>query len=292
MQFINDHKDQWSVRLMCRVLHVSESGYYKHKRNEGRPDKHAALLATIYELLKTDPENANYGVNRIYLYLKDYWGYTGSYSTIYRICRGNNLIIQYKRRPKGLTKADPETQKAENLLQQDFTAEEPNKKWLTDITEIPCIDGKLYLAPVLDCFDGSIRGFKMDSNMRAELCVEAFERACRSDGAKGMILHSDRGSQFTSSIFRKALKKHGAIQSMSSVGRCYDNARMESFFATLKKEKLYPLGTVSMTIEEVKTVVYRYINYYNRRRIYSTNGGWPPLVFRQIYWIAHQSACA
>ena len=278
------------MRLMCRVLHVSESGYYKHKRNESKSCKYAALLALIYKLLKADPENANYGVNRIYLYLKNNCGYTGSYSTIYRICRDNNLIIRYKRQPKGLTKADSESQKAENLLQQDFTAEDPNKKWLTDITEIPCIDGKLYLAPVLDCFDGSIRGFKMDSNMRADLCVEAFERACRSDGARGMILHSDRGSQFTSNIFREALKKRDAIQSMSGVGRCYDNARMESFFATLKKEKLYPLGTESMTIAEVKTVVYRYISYYNRRRIYSTNGGWPPLVYRQVYWDSHQVA--
>ena len=275
---------------MCRVLNLSEGGYYKHKRNEARTYKHATLLAQIYALLKAEPENANYGVNRIYLYLKNNDGYTGSYSTIHRICRENNLIIRYKRRPKSLTKADSEAQKAENLLQQDFTAEEPNEKWLTDITEIPCLDGKLYLAPVLDCYDGSIRGFKMDSNMRAELCIEAYERACRSDGAEGMILHSDRGSQFTSQAFREALKKHGATQSMSGVGRCYDNARMESFFATLKKEKLYPLGTESMTIAEVETVVHRYINYYNRRRVYSTNAGWPPLVYRQAFLQAQKAA--
>ena len=155
---------------MFRVLHVSESGYYKHKRNEVRPDKHAALLATIYELLKIDRENASYDVNRIYLYLKDYCGYTGSYSTIYRICRDKDLINQYKRRRKGLTKADPETQKAENLLQQDFTAEEQKKKWLTDITEISCIDGKLSLAPVLDCFDGSIRVFYLSGDLM--LCAQ------------------------------------------------------------------------------------------------------------------------
>ena len=101
-----------------------------------------------------------------------------------------------------------------------------------------------------------------------------------------MILHSDRGSQYTSQAFREALKKHGAIQSMSGVGRCYDNARMESFFATLKKEKLYPLGTESMTMAEVETVVYRYINYYNKRRVYSTNGGWPPFVYRKAFWDA------
>ena len=120
--------------------------------------------------------------------------------------------------------------------------------------------------------------------MRAELCVEAFERACRSDNAGGMILHSDRGSQFTSNAFRTALTKQRAVQSMSGAGRCYDNARMESFFATLKKEKLYQLNTTRMTTDEVKTIIFLYIHYYNLRRIYSTNNGWPPAVYRQMYY--------
>jgi len=89
----------------------------------------------------------------------------------------------------------------------------------------------------------------MDDNMRAGLCIEAFERACHDDGAYGMILHSDRGSQFTSQAFRETLAKHGAIQSMSGTGRFYDNARMESFFATLKKEELYQINTLQMRID-------------------------------------------
>ena len=99
-----------------------------------------------------------------------------------------------------------------------------------------------------------------------------------------MIIHSDRGSQFSSSLFRRELNKHGAIQSMSGVGRSYDNARMESFFATLKKEKLYQMETRKMSKAEVRTEVYRYIQYYNLRRIYSTNGGWPPMKYRQQYY--------
>jgi transposase InsO family protein len=186
---------KWNIKTLCRVLQVSESGYYKHLRNKNKPYKNADLLKQIYKLLKEDPENANYGVKRIYSYLKNYKDYTGSYSTVYRICQENNLMIHCKRRAKGITKADSEAQKAENLIKQDFTATKPNEKWLMDITEIPCKDGKLYLAPVMDCYDGSIRGFKMDTNMKAELCVEAFKRACSEDGAKNMILHSDRGTQ-------------------------------------------------------------------------------------------------
>ena len=274
----------WTTVAICRVLQVSEAGYYKYKRAKKKVYKYTDLLTTIHKILKEDQENANYGVRRIFDALRNYHSFKGSYSTIYRICKKSNLIIRYKRRPKGITKADSEAEKAENLIKQDFTAEKPNKKWLTDITEIPCSDAKLYLAPILDCYDGSILGFKMDTNMKAELCVEAYENACKATGAHGMILHSDRGSQFTSQLFRKSLANQGAIQSMSGVGRCYDNARMESFFATLKKEKLYQMDTNKMTSEEVKSVVFRYIYYYNLRRIYSTNGGWPPLVYRQFYY--------
>lgn len=206
------------------------------------------------------------------------------------MCRENGLIIKYIRRPKGLTKADPQAQKAENLIKQDFAALKPNEKWLTDITEVPCIDGKLYLAPVLDCFDGSIVGFKTDDNMRAELCVDAFKWACKKQTARRMILHSDRGSQYTSHEFRTMLNQYGAIQSMSSTGRCYDNARMERFFAALKKEKLYKINTMGMTMTEVKTVIFRFIYYYNLRRIYTTNNGYPPMVYRQMYY--HNSLAA
>lgn len=290
MAYISSRRSRWPVAVLCRALGVSESGYYKHLRFKNKPDKHANLLAQIYELIQEDAENANYGVRRIYDYLRLYRKYCGSLRTIYRICKENNLMIHMKRKPNGITKADAAAQKSENLIKQDFTAKAPNQKWLTDITEIPCKEGKLYLAPILDCYDGTIRGFKMDDNMRADLCVDAFQKACRDDQAKGMILHSDRGTQFTSKSFRKALKKTNAVQSMSGTGRCYDNARMESFFATLKKEKLYKIDTKNMLMAEVKTIVYRYIHYYNRRRIYSTNGGYPPLTYRELFYVNQQQA--
>ena len=149
-------------------------------------------------------------------------------------------------------------------------------------TEVPCLNGKLYIAPVFDCYDEAIVGLTMDDNMCKELCIQAFEDACKQTGARGMILHSDRGSQFTSGAFRSTLKKYEAIQSMSSVGRCYDNCRMESFFATLKKEKLYRINTKRYSVEQMKTIVFRYIMiYYNRIRIYTSNpGGLPPMVYR------------
>lgn len=106
-----------------------------------------------------------------------------------------------------------------------------------------------------------------------------------------MIFHSDRGSQYTSLEFRALLARYGAIQSMSGTGRCYDNARMESFFATLKKEKLYRIKTEQLPMETVKSIVWQYIeSYYNRRRIYTTNDGYPPLIYRSIYYMKQRPA--
>lgn len=275
---------------LCLALGVSESGYYKHLRNQRRPPRHRHLLAQIKQCIMQEPENANYGVQRLFQWLVNNKGYTGSYATVRRVCRENNLTIRRKRKPNGITKADKEAEKSENLIKQDFSASAPNKKWLTDITEIPCKDAKLYLSPVLDCYDGSIVGYTMDTNMRAELCAEAFELSCRRAKAHGVLLHSDRGSQYTSRLFRAALEKRGAIQSMSGTGRCYDNARMESFFATLKKEKLYRMNTREMKMAEVVSVVVCYIAYYNLRRVYTPNAGWPPAVWRQMYYECHKVA--
>lgn len=278
---------------MCRVLHISEQGYYRFLRRPEKGGYDRQLLKQIYECLREDSENGdNYGVRRIITWLRLHRGYTGGSRRIYRICREHHLTIRAKRRPNGITKADRQAEKSENLIKRDFTAKKPNEKLLTDITEIPCSDGKLYLAAILDCFDGSIQGFAMADHMQAELCVQALENACHRSGARGFILHSDRGSQFTSRLFRSALQCYGIRQSMSSVGRCYDNARMESFFASLKKEKLYQIDTTSLTRTTVKSVVFRYIHYYNLRRITSVNGGLPPLVYRKKYFDAIQHAAA
>ena len=117
----------------------------------------------------------------------------------------------------------------------------------------PCKDGKLYIAPIMDCFGGEIIALAMDDNMKKELCIKALKEAytVRKPG-DGVIHHSDAGSQYTSTAYKIELARHHAIQSMSAVGKCYDNARMESFFAALKKEKLYRIDTTKLKMQEVK----------------------------------------
>lgn len=177
---------------MCKVLNVSETGYYKWLRRQSRPYKYDELLAKIRQIRA---DNADYGAYRIYLHLQLYQGYTGSYYLILKLCKTHQLMLKKKWHPKGITKADRDAQASANLIQQDFSAAAPNQKWLGDITEIPTADGKLYVAAILDCFDGAIVGWKMADNMRAELCVDAFTSATKKHQAYGMIFHSDRGSQ-------------------------------------------------------------------------------------------------
>ena len=267
---------------MCHVLKVSESGYYHSLSHACEPRPWQLLLVKIKQIIAQHPDNDNYGVERVRLALEQ-GGVLASKSTVRRAMKKGGLLKSPSHHSVSLTKADADAQKAENLIQRDFTADAPNRKWLTDITQIPCQDGKLYIASVLDCYNGEIVGLAMDNNMKKRLCIQAFESACKSQSATGMILHSDRGSQFTSTAFRNTLAQYGAVQSMSGTGRCYDNARMESFFATLKKEKLYKIHTEQMPMTQVKSIVFRYImTYYNRVRVYTSNpGGLPPAMYRQ-----------
>ena len=245
-EYITLRHNEHTVHSMCRVLHVSESGYYRSVRRITGTKPWQLLLVKIREIYAETPGNRNYGVRRIQLALEQR-GIRVSRSGVRRAMKRGGLLKSAPHRANSLTRADAAAQKAGNLIQRDFSAQAPNQKWLTDITQVPCADGKLYVAAVLDCYNGEIIGLAMDNNMRKELCIHAFCSACQAQGASGMILHSDRGSQFTSADFRKVLARYGAVQSMSGTGRCYDNARMESFFATLKMcgvqpEKCVPLA--------------------------------------------------
>ncbi len=265
------------------MLGVSESGYYRYLKSKGKPGKDELLSAEMKEILKEHPCNDNYGAPRMQQALEQR-GIKAGLRRITRVMRKNGWLHTPRRRPKGLTRTDPEAMKAENMLKQDFSSERPYRKLLTDITQIQCADGKLYISPILDCFNGEILSLCMRNNMKKELCIDTVQ-ALRRYPLENTILHSDRGSQYTSEAFRKTLEELKIRQSLSGVDHCYDNARMESFFATLKKELLYRIPTYRMPMEEVKTRVFRYVFiYYNQLRVYTRNpGGWPPAVFRKMH---------
>lgn len=267
---------------MCGVLEVSESGYYRYLKNLGKPDKDAILSAAIQKVLDESEFNDNYGVPRMQMALA-LRGIKVGLRRLKRVMTGMGLIHDRKRRPKGLTKATTELREKENLIKQDFSADKPYTKLLTDISQISCYDGTLYISPILDCFNGEVLSLIMRDNMKKELCIDTLKAAAMRYPIRGAILHSDRGSQYTSDDFRKSLTNNDIQQSLSGVDHCYDNARMESFFATLKKELLYRIPTYRMRMADVKARIFRYVfTYYNTVRIYTSNpDGLPPAAYRK-----------
>jgi len=204
---------------MCRVLKISESGYYRWLKNRDKPTSRQLLAVEIQAILNEHSDNDNYGYSRMHTALVQK-GIEVSECTVYRTM--SEMGILHKRRtPRGTTTATTEIQDRENLIKRDFTADEPLKKLLSDITEIQCYDGKLYTSAVLDCHNGSIVSMAMDDNMKKELCIRTIEELKARYGKtrlEGAIFHSDRGSQYTSEAFRDALKDAGLVQSLSARG--------------------------------------------------------------------------
>ena len=290
--FVEAFRGKYTVKEMCKVLKISESGYYRWLKNRSKPTSRQLLSVEIQKILDEHPDNDNYGAPRVRIALEQR-EITVSERTVSRAMSEMGISHQ-KRVPHGITKATTEVQEQENLIKRDFSANKPLKKVVSDITEIQCYDGKLYVSAVPDCFNGEIVALAMDDNMRKELCIRTVEQLRSQYGKRlaGMIFHSDRGSQYTSLAFREALAAGGMVQSLSGTGHCFDNARMESFWATLKKEKIYRIAAYRLTRKQVKTIVFRYIFvYYNRIRIYTANPmGLPPVKYRE--WAATQSQTA
>ena len=257
------------------VLSVRREGYYAWLKRQSRPQQDDELVSALKTIRNNHPK---YGVRS----MRDELPATinkPSYGKCYRLCREHNLL-QRRKTPRGITKSNPKDQVSEDLLHRDFTASSANTKWLTDISEIKCADGRLYLAAILDCFDGAIVGMSMAPHKRTELCISALKSAVGRYGKEmNLILHSDRGSQYTSKEFRKELKCKKILQSMGRTGSCYDNARMESFFATLKKELIYDLPLSRLTREQVRHKIFIWVElYYNTQRRHTANeDNLPPL---------------
>ena len=275
--------NKMSIYNLCKIFGVYERTFYKHKKKVTKQSNLYVILSKMYEVLDERKENKNYGVARMRVALKQDKDIDVSISTIRRAMRLGGLIHKSRRLPNGLTKADINAEKTQNFIKRDFKADKPNRKWLTDITEIACKVGtKLYLCVVFDCYNGEIIGMAMADNMEANLCCNAIKDAFKKTKAgSGVIIHSDAGSQYTSNAYKSTLRQFKAIQSMSDVGKCYDNARMESFFATLKKEKIYLMNTKLMDMQEVEKAISEYIVYYNIYRITTINSlNLPPTIYR------------
>ncbi|MBP5666987.1 MAG: DDE-type integrase/transposase/recombinase [Salinivirgaceae bacterium] len=190
------------MAFYCRILKVSRQGFYKYLEKRDKPWKYQPLAEAMFDILREDECNDTYGRVRMYqaLQLKAPEGvHIPSENTVRNVMAEIGLIHAKRRKPNGITKADRAARKSDDLLKRDFTSDEPLTKGVTDITEIKAADGKLYVSAIFDCFDLTVLGLAMDTNMKAPLCVETLK--CAVDAYpdfRGAILHSDRGTQYTS----------------------------------------------------------------------------------------------
>ena len=265
--FIEDHRDEFPVTRMCKVLDVSPSGYYAWRQRP--PSAREMANQDLFNKIEV-VYNENYGVYgspRIYRELKDQ--VACSENRIARLMRLHHLQAKQVKRFKVTTKRNKAHPVAPNLLKRNFTTDRLDQKWLADITYIATLEGWLYLAAVLDLHTRRIVGWAMSDRMTGALTLAALEMALRQrQPDAGLIHHSDQGSQYTDQTYQALLRDHGIRASMNGVGTWYDNAPMESFFGTLKSELVY--HRVYHTRDEAKADVFFYIeSFYNRRRRHS-----------------------
>ena len=280
---ITRHRDEFPVRLMCRVLAVSTSGYYASRK---RPSSWHALIDEVLmarvQIIHED-SGESYGAPRIQRELQAE-GLPASTKRVARLMREEGLVARPRKRARiCTTKSNHDDPIAPNLLARAFDVDglAVNHVWVADLTHIPTREGALYLATVLDLGSRRCVGWAMRDHMEVELTLSALRMAREARRpAPGLIHHSDRGSQYTAGEYRNALAAHGMVASMSAKGDCYDNAVAESFFSTLEFELL--MRNDWQTREEARLAIFRYIEtWYNRRRRHSTLGYLSPAAYEE-----------
>ncbi len=268
-RFIEAEKALYPIRLLCRCLAVSRSGYYAWRKRpvSARVQQDARLRVEISAAHSAS--RRTYGSPRILRDLREE-GHRVSRKRVARLMRELGLEGRRKRRFRATTDSQHRFPVAPNLLKRDFDVEAPNTAWVTDITYLATLEGWLYLAVILDLFSRRVVGYAMSERIDRELVLEALREAlAHRPGARDLVHHSDRGSQYASHDYREALDQAGIMCSMSRRGNCWDNAVAESFFGTLKVELLYELPL--QTGRATRNAVADYIeNFYNVRRRHSS----------------------
>ena len=271
-RFIEQHAGTWPVRLMCRVLEVSPSGYYAWRSRPESP-RATANRQLVGEIRRIEVRHqGRYGSPRMHAALRAQ-GHRCSRGRVERLMRHHRIRALAGRRYRPCTTDSRHyLAVAPNLLAQRFEAPGPNRIWLADITYIATAEGWLYLSAVLDLATRKIVGWAMRDHMRTELALSALMMAVqRQRPGPGLVHHSDRGSQFAAEAYVEQLALIGATASMSRTGNCYDNAPMESFFHTLKVELVHQRRWA--TRDHARRDLFGYIEgYYNRARIHSALG--------------------
>ena len=278
-RFILSHRHEFNVSRMCRMLNVCSSGFYAWlQRGESRRRREdAKLLQRIREVFARSRQT--YGSPRIWAELC-VTGWRVSRKRVARLMRLDGMYALRKRAYRRRKKSLSGSAAAPNLLQQDFSATDSNQKWLADIVQIGTAEGRLHLAVVLDAYSRKIVGWSMKRTAGSNLVQNALKMALARRQIQGQLIHhSDRGSQYTDGTYQQLLKDHHILPSLSATGNCYDNAMVESFFATLKTECT---NKTFATINEARRTIAYYIEaWYNRQRRHSSLRYLSPMAYEE-----------
>lgn len=283
---IRDHADRFAVRLMCRALTVSPAGYYAWgtRPESARTQANRALLVEIRAIHAES--RRTYGSPSIWDALVKR-GHRVNEKRVARLMREHAIRAKTVKKWRATTQSNHRMPVAANTLDRQFSVTRPNRVWAGDITYVWTTEGWLYLAVVLDLSSRAVIGWALEARLTGDLTQQALTMAIRHRTPKaGLLHHSDRGSQYASRVFQDKLTAYGMICSMSRKGNCWDNAPTESFFNSLKNERVH--GTRYATRDEAKADLFNYIEpFYNRRRRHSTLGYQSPTQFMND-WISAQ----
>lgn len=284
-QFMEDHKDEFRVRSMCATLGVSRSGYYewRNRRSSRRAKDNQRLLNRIHQVHLDSREN--YGAHKTWEALRA----AGEHCGRHRVARLRQLhgivakrVRLFRRACANRYSAPP----APNLLDRNFTADQPNRIWVTDITFVPTRRGWLYVAVMIDLFSRRIVGWSMSNRIDQQLVLDALHMAIRQRRpTPGLIHHSDQGQQYAGAAYRAMLQEYGVVQSMSRKGNCLDNAVAESFFSNLKNELVHHV--VYEDRDQARSAIFDYMEvFYNRQRLHQSLGFISPVDFEAMARVA------
>jgi len=263
------NRERYSITEMCQFFGVSRSGYYDYVKRLDQPAHDAALA----EIIRKQQEKCDktYGYRRMWKWLKKVRKIHRNPKTILRIMKKYDLLSEIRRQRKW-RQMSAQTHKYDNLLNREFHADQPNHKWVTDISYIRTRQGVLYLSIIRDLFDNSIVAYKTGTTQTVNLVLDTIRLAMQKEKkvAEELQLHSDQGSQYTSQAYFDLTKEYGITPSMSRRGNCYDNAIAENFFSILKTECIYRHHPA--TFDEARMLIDNYIYFYNNQRIQLKTG--------------------